>query len=101
MTSKLFPASDLTNLPTAQNAPINLLNNIAAKSTEVNKFKSTIIHLEKKFNDVVYGIKEGPPETKKEMHIEHDSQHLVTSLLVIDSSIKSQAVKDLYRLGKF
>ena len=62
--SKLSPAGDSSNLPTAQNTPVNLPNNTAAKSTEV-KSKSSMAYSEKKFNIVAYGIEESPPDTKK------------------------------------
>ena len=52
-----------------------------------------------KINVIVYGIEESLSETKRELCIKHDLQHVALSL--IDSSIKSHAVKDLYRLLKF
>ena len=60
-----------------------------------------MVYSEKKFNVVVYGIEESPPETKKESQSQHDLQHLITSLSVIDSSIEPHPVKDFHRLGKF
>ena len=46
LTSKLSPAGDSSNLPTAQSAPINLPNKNAVKSTEV-KSKSSTAYSEK------------------------------------------------------
>lgn len=88
------------------NTPTNLLDDTVVVSSKPDKPKPdkpkpNIVHSEKKFNVVVYGIEESPPETKKESRAEHDLQHLITSLSTIDSSIKSHSVKDCFRLGKF
>ena len=105
LTSKL--PSDLSDLPVS-NTPINLPDDTATVTTEaatvttkVDKPKLSTVHSEKKFNVVVYGIEESPPETKRETRTKHDLEHLVTSLSVIDASIKPHAIKDFFRLGKF
>ena len=99
LTSKL--SNDSSNLPASPNTPSNPPDGTAAVPTKLDKPKPSMVHSEKKFNIVVYGIEESPPETKKESRTQHDLQHLITSLSAIDSSMKPHAVKDLYRLGKF
>ena len=88
LTSKL--SSDCSNLPTSPNAPTNLSDDTGAVPTKPDKPKSNIVHSEKKFNVVVYGIEESTPRQRR---TQHDLQHLITSLSVIDSSIKPHAVK--------
>ena len=56
---------------------------------------------DKKFNVVVYGIPESPPNTDRPSHQKHDVEHVLKSLSDIDDEIKSSAFKDIYRLGKF
>ena len=99
LTSKL--SIDSSDLPASPNTPSNPPVDTAAVPTKLDKPKPSMVHSEKKFNIVVYGIEESPPETKKESRTQHDLQHLITSLSAIDSSMKPHAVKDCYRLGKF
>ena len=56
---------------------------------------------DKKFNLVVYGIPESPPNTDRPSRQKHDVEHVLRSLSDIDDEIKSSAFKDIYRLGKF
>ena len=56
---------------------------------------------DKKFNVVVYGIPESPPNTDRQSRQKHDVEHVLKSLSDYDDEIKSSAVKDIYRLGKF
>ena len=56
---------------------------------------------DKKFNVVVYGIPESPPNTDRPSRQKHDVEHVLKSLSDIDDEIKSSAFKDIYRLGKF
>ena len=56
---------------------------------------------DKKFNVVVYGIPESPPNTDRQSRQKHDVEHVLKSLSDIDDKIKSSAFKDIYRLGKF
>ena len=64
LTSKL--SNDSSNLPASPNTPSNLPDRTAAVPTKLDKPKSSMVHSEKKFNIVVYGIEESPTETKKE-----------------------------------
>lgn len=62
---------------------------------------SDMIHSERKFNVVIYGIAESPPKTSKETRLKDDLNNLLTSFKEIDSSIEPNAIKDFFRLGKF
>ena len=64
LTSKL--SNDSSNLPASPNTPSNPPDGTAAVPTKLDKPKPSMVHSEKKFNIVVYGIEESPPETKKE-----------------------------------
>ena len=56
---------------------------------------------DKKFNVVVYGIKESPPETKRETRNKNDLDNLISSLSDASLSIEPHAIKDSHRLGKY
>lgn len=58
-------------------------------------------HHDRKFNVVVYGIKECPKGTTKHARLESDLNSVVTVLSQADDKIQSQSIKDVYRLGKF
>ena len=56
-------------------------------------------HLDKKFNVVIYGIKECQKGTSKHEHFHSDLISVVSVLTGLDNSIQSHS--DIYRLGKF
>ena len=58
-------------------------------------------HLDKKFNVVIYGIKECQKGTSKHERFQSDLISVVSVLTGLDNSIQSHSVKDIYRLGKF
>ena len=49
----------------------------------------------------VYGIQECPKGTLKHAWSESDLKSVVSVLSKIDNSVKSQSIKDVYRLGRF
>ena len=59
------------------------------------------LSLDKKFNVVVYGIPESPPNTDRQSRQKHDVEQVLKPLSDIDDDIKSSAFRDIYRLGKF
>ena len=58
-------------------------------------------HLDKKFNIIIYGIKECQKGTSKRERLESDLNSVVSVLTGVDNTIQSQSIKDIYRLGKF
>lgn len=56
---------------------------------------------ERRFNVVLYGIKESSPETFRSDCEKHDLKHLLDIMHTFDSSITAASFKDFYRLGKF
>jgi len=57
----------------------------------------------KKFNVVIFGIKESPSNTPKETRLKHELDNLCHTLSNIDSSlhVNSSCIHDFHRLGKF
>ena len=56
---------------------------------------------DRKFNIVIYGIKESPPSTPKETRLNCDLDNLHHTLSNIDSSLNTSCIQDFHRLGKF
>ena len=80
----------------------NITRPIVMKSNNTDdKSKPNNLHLEKKFNIVVYGIEENHPDTNRELRQKQDLDKLATLLSEIDTSIERHAIKDSFRLGKF
>ena len=78
---------------------------VAAKSTlQTNRTQPTVSNVsaaERKFNIVAYGIKESPQNTNRQERMKHDLECVLTSLSKTGVPIDSDAIKDLYRLGKY
>jgi len=55
---------------------------------------------DKKFNVIVYGVKECPKGTPKHAQSESDLKSVVSVLSKVDNSVKSQSIKDVYHLGR-
>lgn len=58
-------------------------------------------HLDKKFNVVIFGIKECQKGISKHERLQSDLTSVVSVLSGLDKSIQSQSIKDIFRLGKF
>ena len=56
---------------------------------------------EKKFNLVLYGVKECRPGMSKSARLEADLESVISIFSHIDSSIQAQSIKDCLRLGKY
>jgi len=56
---------------------------------------------EKKFNIVMYGIKESPPKTSKSDHLENNLQSINNEFTKVELPIQASSVKDCFRLGKY
>ena len=72
-----------------------------ASVTLTNKPPSTASYEDKKFNVVMYGIKESPPKTSKSDRLENDLQSITNEFAKVDLSIQASSVKDCFRLGKY
>jgi len=55
----------------------------------------------KKFNTVLYGIKECPPKTVKPIHLEQDLQNIVSTFDKAALPVNNYSVKDVFRLRKY
>ena len=55
----------------------------------------------KKYNIVIYGIKEHPVGTPKFKRQQGDLQEIINTFSKVDKSVPPQSIKDHYRLGKF
>jgi len=56
---------------------------------------------DKKYNIVIYGIKESPPNTSKSDRLENDLQSINNEFTKVDLPIQASSVKDCFRLGKY
>jgi len=56
---------------------------------------------DKKFNIVVYGIKECPPKTAKHARLEQDVQNIASAFEEAELPINTDSVRDHFRLGKY
>ena len=56
---------------------------------------------DRKFNVVIYGIKESPPNTPKATRLNCDLENLHRTLSNMDSSLNTSCIQDFHRLGKF
>ena len=63
--------------------------------------KPPLVVSERKFNIVLYGIKESLPETTRSDHQKHDLKYLLNIMHSLDSLITAALFKDFYRLAKF
>ena len=72
-----------------------------ANVTLTNKPPSTASYEDKKFNVVMYGIKESPPKTSKSDRLENDLQSITNEFAKVDLSIQASSVKDCFRLGRY
>ena len=57
--------------------------------------------VDKKFNIVIYGIKECPPKTTKVNRLEQDLQNIIHAFANVDFQIDANSIKDCIRLGKY
>ena len=73
------------------------------KQSLINKPSvSPLIPVDKKFNVVIYGIKESPPKTTRVNHLEQDLQNTYNpSLANVDFQIDANSIKDYIRLGRY
>ena len=56
---------------------------------------------DKKYNIVMYGIKECPPKTSKTDRLENDLQSIINEFVKVELSIQASSIKDCFRLGKY
>ena len=84
---------DISSKPPDEVTQLDPPTNTIVKS---NKSKLGVVHPDKMFNIVVYGIDENPPETKRDPWVKHDPENLISSLLDTNKAIESHAIKDLY-----
>ena len=70
-------------------------------SNSQNTSSSSTTASDRKFNIVVYGLPESPPNTDKRSRQKHDMEVLLKSLVELDSEINPSVFKDFYRLGKY
>ena len=57
--------------------------------------------LDRKFNVVVDGLSESPPNTDKRSHQKNDMEDLLKSLVELVSEINPSVFKDIYHLRKY
>ena len=56
---------------------------------------------DRKFNVIIYGIRESPPNTPRAARINSDLDNLQDALSNIDKSLNTTSIQDFHRLGKF
>jgi len=56
---------------------------------------------DRKFNIVVYGIDESPPNTNRPSRLQKDIKNVLTAFTPIVTTLEPNAIKDCFRLGKF
>ena len=70
---------------------------IPVKSPTITSPNST----DRKFNIIMYGIKESPPKTSKAVRLDHDLQCIVNAFAEVEHTVNISSIKDCFRLGKF
>ena len=75
----------------------NQSHSIPVKSPSVPSPNST----DRKFNIIMYGIKESPPKTSKANHLDHDLQCIVNAFAEVEHTVDTSSIRDCFRLGKF
>ena len=73
--------------------------NVVAKSD--TKSSAGILPADRKFNIVLFGIKENPPETSRSDRIKSDMKCCLDVIVKLNSEISSQSIRDCLRLGKY
>ncbi len=68
---------------------------------EVINLTKTKSNPDRKFNIVVYGIKESPDGTSRRNRMSHDNQEVLDILETVDSAITVQSIRDCFRMGKY
>lgn len=100
--SQLKGQDSVHNTEKAQSLPCHTPSRAnPTDSVALSKSKPNMNYSDKKFNVVVYGIKESPPETKREIRTKNDLDNLISSLSDASLSIEPDAIKDSHRLGKY
>ena len=56
---------------------------------------------DKKYNIVMYGIKESPPKTSKSDRLNNDLCSITNEFTKVNLTIQANSIKDCFRLGKF
>ena len=56
---------------------------------------------DRRYNVVLYGIKESPVDTSRAKRQEHDLKNILFIFTEIDKPLSSSSIRDFYRLGKF
>lgn len=56
---------------------------------------------DKKYNVVMYGVKESPPKTSKPDRLENDLQSITNEFAKADLQIQATSIKDCFCLGKY
>lgn len=94
-------SSTHTDVEPSSNQAHDKPNNAISKNQTVNPPKAPQMVSDKRFNVVVYGIEESPPNTSKETRQNQDLENLLSVLSNIDPSLNSSCIQDFFRLGKF
>ena len=79
-------------------------NNAAASSGSHAMDRSIVkggYSKDRKFNVVVYGVDECPRSTSISSRLDMDLDKAVSVFSVLDQSISSHSIKDMFRLGRF
>ena len=58
-------------------------------------------HADRKYNIILYGVDKCPPGSSRASRLESDLSNAASVLSSVENTIRSQSVKDCYRLGKF
>ena len=56
---------------------------------------------DKKFNIIMYGVKESPPKTSKANRLDHYLQCITNAFTKAELPIETNSIRDCFRLGKF
>ena len=81
---------------------INTLHsNQAQPTTKKKPSVLSSISVDRKFNIVMFGIKESPPKTPKTERLEHELQCITNAFANVDLPIQANCIRDCIRLGKY
>lgn len=92
------PTNDVpSKVPVAGTHHIERSQSILEKNSALSSPNFT----DKKFNIIMYGIKESPPKTSKVNRLDHDLQCIANAFAKVELPIETNSIRDCFRLGKF
>lgn len=105
LTNKSVPASEHTNSESGVTLDKQGQSTVPVSAyeerTKSAPTRNSTLASEKKFNVIVYGVKECPSNTPRSDRLQTELSSVIDIFSSLDSSIQTNAIKDHFRLGKY